>query len=49
MARQSTSLMDTFENDNEAFYKALNMHFAQKQINYDDSINQNVSLIVLIL
>ena len=30
-AHQSTSLMNTFENDNEAF-KALTIHFVQKQI-----------------
>ena len=39
MARQSTSLMGTFENYNEAFSKALTIHFVQKQIDYDDSIN----------
>ena len=44
------SLMDTFENDNEAFQKAFAMHFVQKQIDYDYSIiNKNVSLIVSIL
>ena len=39
------SLMDTFENDNEAF-KALIIHFVQNQIDYDCSI---ISLIVSIL
>ena len=34
--------MDTFENDNEAF-KALIIDFMQEQIDYDYSINKNVS------
>ena len=42
MTHQSTSLMNAFENDNEAF-KALTIHFVQKQIDYDCSI---ISLIV---
>ena len=37
MAHHSTSLMHTFENDNKAF-KALTIHFVQKQIDYDYSI-----------
>ena len=37
MARQSTSLMDTFEIDNEV----LTINFVQKQIDYDYSINKN--------
>ena len=37
MAHKSMSLMDTFEND-EAF-KALIVHFVQKEIDYDYSIN----------
>ena len=44
-AHQSTSLMNTFENDNEAF-KALTIQFVQNQIDYDYSI---ISLIVSIL
>ena len=52
MALQSTSLMDTFENSNEAF-KALTVSFVQKEVDYDYSINQNVlfnvSLIVSML
>ena len=40
MARQSTSLIDTFENDNEAFeVEALTIHYVQKQIDYHYSIN----------
>ena len=39
MACQSTSLMYTLENDNEAFKKALTVHFVQKQIDYDYSTN----------
>ena len=35
MARQSMSLMDAFENDNEA----LTTHLVHKQIDYDYSIN----------
>ena len=34
MVQQSTTLIDTFEIDNEAF-----IHFVQKQIDYDYSIN----------
>ena len=34
MAHQSMSLLDTFENDNEAF-KVLTTHFVQKEIDYD--------------
>ena len=36
MAQQSTSLMYTFENENEAF-RALTVHFVQKEIDYDYS------------
>ena len=39
MARKSMSLMDTLENDNEAFQKPLTIHFVQKQIDCDYSIN----------
>ena len=39
MACQSMSLMDTLEIDNEAFQKAFTIHFEQKQIDYDYSIN----------
>ena len=35
MAHQSMIIMDTFENDTEAFQKALAIHFVQKQIDYD--------------
>ena len=46
-----TSLVDTFENNNEAF-KALTVGFIQKEIDYYYSINWNVlfnvSLIVSI-
>ena len=42
MMHQSTSLMDTFENDNEAFLKDLTVQFVQKEIDYDYSINYNV-------
>ena len=49
MAQQGTSLMDTFENDNEAF-RALAIHFVQKQFDYDYCIScKNLSLIVSIL
>ena len=49
MAQRGTSLMDTFENDNEAF-RAFTMHFVQKQFDYDYWINcKNLSLIVSIL
>ena len=33
------SLVDTFENDNEAFQTPLTIHFEQKQIDYHYSIN----------
>ena len=40
MAHQSTSLIDTFENDNKHFKRLnLTIHFVQKQIDYDYSIN----------
>ena len=49
------SLTNTYENDNEAF-KAFTIHFVQKQIDYDYSINvmnvmnvMNESLIVSVL
>ena len=45
MTHQSTSLLDTYENDNETF-KALTIHFVQDQIDYDCSI---ISLIVSML
>ena len=48
MAHQSTSLMGTFENDNEAF-EALAIHLVQKQVDYDYSINWIVSLILSVL
>ena len=38
MTHQSMSVIDTFENDNEAFLKALTIHFVQKQIDYDYSL-----------
>ena len=39
MARQSGSnIKDAFENDKEVF-KALTIHFVQKKIDYDYSIN----------
>ena len=38
MTHQRTSLMHTFENDNKAF-KASTIHFVQKQMDYDYSIN----------
>ena len=51
MAHQNTSLMNTFENDNEAF-KAFTLHFVLNEIDYDYSISYNVlfneSLIVSI-
>ena len=40
MARQGTSLMDIFENDNEAFLKFFDyIRFVQNQIDYDYFIN----------
>ena len=38
MAHENKTLVDTFENDNEAF-KALTAHVLEKEIDYDSSIS----------